>query len=49
MTNDRPYRAAMSVEEALAELSRGAGSQFDSGVVEVLTNMVREQETGEDR
>lgn len=48
MTNDRPYRAAMRVEEALSELVRGAGSQFDPGVVEVLITMVRELGTGED-
>ncbi len=48
MTNDRPYRAAMAVEDALAELVRGAGSQFDSGVVEVLIATVRERGTGED-
>jgi hypothetical protein len=48
MTNDRPYRAAMAVEDALAELVRGAGSQFDSGVVEVLIATVRERRTGED-
>lgn len=29
MTNDRPYRQAMSPEAALAELERGAGTQFD--------------------
>ncbi len=46
MTNDRPYRAAMAVEDALAELVRGAGSQFDSGVVEVLIATVRERGTG---
>lgn len=49
MTNDRPYRAAMRVEEAVAELVRGAGSQFDAVVVEVLIAMVRERGTGEDR
>jgi len=49
MTNDRPYRAAMSVEDALSELVRGAGSQFDSRVVEVLVPMARERRTGEDR
>jgi len=33
MTTDRAYRKAMSDEVALAELSRGAGKQFDPAVV----------------
>jgi hypothetical protein len=33
MTTDRPYRAAMSQANALAELGRCAGSQFDPAVV----------------
>jgi HD-GYP domain-containing protein (c-di-GMP phosphodiesterase class II) len=36
MTTDRPYRAARSSEEALAELRRCAGTQFDARVVEAL-------------
>ena len=30
MTSDRPYRRALSVEAALRELARGAGTQFDA-------------------
>jgi HD-GYP domain-containing protein (c-di-GMP phosphodiesterase class II) len=33
MTSDRPYRAALGVEEAIARLEAGAGSQFDPDVV----------------
>jgi len=33
MTSDRPYRRAMSPQAAVAELERGAGTQFDPEVV----------------
>jgi HD-GYP domain-containing protein (c-di-GMP phosphodiesterase class II) len=36
MTTDRPYRKARPVEEAVAELRRCAGSDFDPAVVEAL-------------
>ena len=36
MTSDRAYRAAMTSEEALAELRRSAGTQFDPVVVRVF-------------
>jgi diguanylate cyclase (GGDEF)-like protein len=36
MTNDRPYRRAMSVADALIELRRHSGTQFDRRVVEAL-------------
>jgi ribonuclease P protein subunit RPR2 len=36
MTTDRPYRAAMSTERAVDELSRMAGTQFDPEVVEAF-------------
>jgi HD-GYP domain-containing protein (c-di-GMP phosphodiesterase class II) len=39
MTSDRPYRRALSVTAALRELERGAGSQFDTGVVTCLFRM----------
>jgi len=40
MTTDRPYRAAMSVEDALAELRHCAGTQFDPAVVDALERVV---------
>ena len=36
MTSDRPYRAAMTHAEAIEELSKCAGTQFDPEVTEVL-------------
>jgi ribonuclease P protein subunit RPR2 len=33
MTSSRPYRAALSLDEARAEIARGAGGQFDPDVV----------------
>ncbi len=40
MISDRPYRKRKSVEEALDELKRGAGDEFDPVVVEYLTRLV---------
>jgi HD-GYP domain-containing protein (c-di-GMP phosphodiesterase class II) len=40
MTADRPYRAALSPEEARAELQRGAGTQFDARVVEAFLRIL---------
>jgi len=39
MTSDRPYRRALSIEAALRELQRGAGTQFDKGVVGCLMRL----------
>ncbi len=39
MTSDRPYRRALSLGQALNEIERGAGSQFDTRVVECLVRL----------
>jgi diguanylate cyclase (GGDEF)-like protein len=46
MLSERPYKSAMPVEDALAELSRCAGTQFDPQLVEVFCRLVREQPAG---
>jgi len=43
MTSDRPYRPAMPVEEALAELRRGAGRQFWPDAVEAFCSIPSEE------
>jgi putative nucleotidyltransferase with HDIG domain len=40
MTSDRPYRAALPLDRAVAELERCAGSQFDPAVVAALLALV---------
>jgi putative nucleotidyltransferase with HDIG domain len=40
MRTDRPYRDALAVDVALAELQAGAGTQFDPRVVETFVRMV---------
>jgi HD-GYP domain-containing protein (c-di-GMP phosphodiesterase class II) len=41
MTTDRPYREAMPYRDAVAELTRQAGRQFDPGLVEALLDVLR--------
>ena len=41
MTSDRPYRRAMTEEEAVGKLWSGAGSQFDPAVVEAFVRVLR--------
>jgi HD-GYP domain-containing protein (c-di-GMP phosphodiesterase class II) len=49
MTTDRPYRKALSLDEALAELEANAGSQFDPDVVHSLLRLVRHTSLLSDR
>ena len=42
MTEERPYRESLTVEDALAELRANAGTQFDPQLVELFCELVRE-------
>jgi HD-GYP domain-containing protein (c-di-GMP phosphodiesterase class II) len=40
MTNDRPYRPAIACHQAVQEIDRCSGTQFDPGLVLVFQNLV---------
>lgn len=40
LVNDRPYRARLSTEEAVAVLRAGAGTQWDPEMVDILTSEI---------
>jgi putative nucleotidyltransferase with HDIG domain len=42
MTSDRPYRSALDRDEAVAEVARCAGTQFDPDVVRVFLELFAE-------
>ncbi len=42
MTSDRPYRKAMSLEEAKQEIKKFSGTQFDPDLVEVFLKMLQD-------
>jgi putative two-component system response regulator len=44
MTNDRPYRAAQSVEHALVEIERNAGTQFDPDIARAFAELMRDEQ-----
>jgi len=46
MTCDRPYREAMSPRDAIDELRRGSGRQFDPMVVEALLGVIERSPGG---
>jgi len=47
MTSPRPYRKALTAQEALAELESRSGTAFDPAVVRVLTALVQARLEGE--
>jgi putative nucleotidyltransferase with HDIG domain len=44
MTSDRPYRRALTLGQALAEVERGAGTQFDPEIARVFLELFAEAE-----
>jgi HD-GYP domain-containing protein (c-di-GMP phosphodiesterase class II) len=42
MTTDRPYRQALTTEEALEEILRFRGTQFSPELADAFAKMVRE-------
>ncbi|MEW6662849.1 MAG: PAS domain S-box protein [Bacillota bacterium] len=44
MTNDRTYRKALSHEEAVAELEKGASTQFDPSLVSIFLQLLRDRQ-----
>ncbi|MDN5279778.1 MAG: hypothetical protein PWR01_3743 [Clostridiales bacterium] len=43
MTTDRPYRKALSTEEALKEIHHCSGTQFDPGIAAIFIRMIRRE------
>ncbi len=43
MTTHRPYRPALPLEEALAEIEGGAGTRYDAAACEVAAQLFREE------
>jgi len=44
MVSERSYKDTMSVEEAIAELRRCSGTQFDADVVEAFVTIVQDRD-----
>ncbi len=43
MTTNRPYRQALSFEEAIERIAKGSGSQFDPTIVRVFLSIPKEE------
>ena len=40
MTTDRPYTEKLTIEQAVAELQLGSGTQFDPEIVEIFVRLI---------
>jgi HD-GYP domain-containing protein (c-di-GMP phosphodiesterase class II) len=47
MTSDRPYREKLPVGEALQEVMRCRGTQFDERITNTFFNLLRKELNGE--
>jgi len=45
MMSDRPYRSALDLHEAIAEIKDNSGTQFDPAIVQVFVETLSEEET----
>jgi HD-GYP domain-containing protein (c-di-GMP phosphodiesterase class II) len=43
MTSKRPYKRALTLEEAIEELKRCSGTQFDPKLVEIMVSVIEEE------
>lgn len=43
MTTERPYRRALTLSEAIEEIRRCSGSQFDPNLAEVMVSIIQEE------
>ena len=48
MISKRPYRDALSKEEAIEELMKNAGTQFDRELVNVFVDVLNKMEVGDE-
>ncbi len=46
MTSDRPYRKALTVDEAIKELKRCAGNTFDEKITAAMIEIIKEESSG---
>ena len=46
MTSDRPYRSKMNITQAVRELKKNSGTQFDPYLVKMFTVIIRKRKNG---